>query len=68
MLETLQNIMEQDGMSNCFSCITCWSLSLFLSHLGQPEQLLNGQKLGNCSILHFHYDQGQFTFVEMLNI
>ena len=68
MLETLQNIMEQDACQTVLAVSHAGACRCFLSHLGQPEQLLNGQKLGNCSILHFHYDQGQFTFVEMLNI
>ena len=68
MVTTLKDIMEQDACQTVLAVSHAGACRCFLSHLGQPEQLLNGQKLGNCSILHFHYDQGQFTFVEMLNI
>ena len=68
MVTTLKDIMEQDACQTVLAVSHAGACRCFLSHLGKPEQLLNGQKLGNCSILHFHYDQGQFTFVEMLNI
>ena len=66
MLETLTEIMEKDDHETVLAVSHAGACRCFLSHLGNPEELLCGEKLTNACILHFCYDKHQFQFIEIL--
>lgn len=66
MVTTLTNIMEQPDCQKVLAVSHAGACRCFLSHLGNPEQLLNGKRLTNCCILHYKYDNGRFIFNELL--
>ena len=68
MVTTLTEIMEKPdhqcvlAVSHAGACMT------FLGRWINPEQVLQDRRFSNCAVLHFTYDHGNFTFVEMLSI
>lgn len=67
MVSTLTQIMNHSENQTVLAISHAGACRCFLSHIGNPEKLLNGERLSNCSILHFTYNQGHFEFKGMLS-
>ncbi len=68
MVKTLTDIMNKPDHQTVLAVSHAGACRCFLSHLGNPEELLNGNKFSNCCILHFQFDHNEFKFIEVLNI
>lgn len=66
MIDTLTDVMEKPD-HHCVLAVSHAGASMgFFSAWADPFEVLKGERFGNCCILHFQYENGQFYYVEML--
>lgn len=64
--ETIDGIMEKEDHQSVLVVSHGGAGTNFLSLVTDPREVFKGRRFPNCSALHFTYEDGQYTFVELL--
>ncbi len=66
MVAALTEVMEREDVTRAIACSHAGACRCFTMHLGDPSELLPKGRVPNCAILHFTYEDGRFSLVEVL--
>lgn len=67
MVSTLTNVMNEDDSETILAVSHGGACRLFMNYWNQFHHVYQKERIGNCCIMKYEYEQNVFTLVEIIN-